>query len=84
MTPAEAIALAEKWTAGPPDQDLSKMPLFDAMRTLLAHIDQQAKDVDNLTQACRVLFRRNKELLDELSRSSQTSPGVDKGSGRKS
>ena len=79
MTPAEAIALAQKWTSDmQSDRDYTNIPLFDAMKTMLDHIAQQRKDIEELTQACRVLFRRNKELEDELRRSNQTSPRVDK------
>jgi hypothetical protein len=70
MTPTEAMALAEKWTYDMKrDQDYSKVPLFDAMRTLLDHCRQQSKDIEELTIACRVLFRRNKELENDLRRS---------------
>ena len=44
---------------------------------LLDQIKQQRKDIEELTQACRVLFRRNKELQDELLRSKETSRRVD-------
>ena len=44
---------------------------------LLDQIKQQRKDIEELTLACRVLFRRNKELQDELLRSKETSCRVD-------
>lgn len=70
MTPTEAIAMAEKWTSDmKPDRDYQHIPLFDAMRTLLDHIAQQRKDIEELTQACRVVFRRNRELEHDLRRS---------------
>jgi len=74
MTPQEAMKLAESWTRDmQPTRDYTHMPLFDAMRTLLDHVRQQNKDIEELTQACRVLFRRNKELENELQRSEKSS-----------
>ena len=70
MTPNEAIAMAQKWTADMrPDRDYQSIPLFDAMKTLLDHIGQQRKDIEELTNACRVLLKRNKELENDLRRS---------------
>lgn len=68
MNPLEAIKIAESWT-----HDLRvdgpEMPLFSAMKALLDHVKRQDKDIEELTQACRVLFKRNKELERELRRS---------------
>ena len=70
MTPNEAIAMAQKWTADMrPDRDYQNIPLFDAMKALLDHIGQQRKDIEELTNACRVLLKRNKELENDLRRS---------------
>lgn len=70
MTPNEAIAMAQKWTADMrSDRDYQNIPLFDAMKTLLDHIGQQRKDIEELTNACRVLLKRNKELENDLRRS---------------
>jgi len=80
MTPNEAIAMAQKWTSDmQPDRDYTNIPLFDAMKTLLDHIAQQRKDIEELTTACKVLFRRNKELENDLRRSNQTGARVDEG-----
>jgi polyhydroxyalkanoate synthesis regulator phasin len=74
MNLQEAMRLAESWTRDmQPTRDYTHIPLFDAMRTLLDHVRQQNKDIEELTQACRVLFRRNKELENELQRSEKTS-----------
>lgn len=70
MTLQEAISKVENWTKGMgPDKDYRHVPLFDAMKTLLDHVHQQRKDIEELTTACRVLFRRNKELENDLRRS---------------
>lgn len=78
MDISEAIALAEKWTADmTADKDYRHIPLFDAMKTLLDRIRQQSKDIEELTLAVRVLFRRNRELEDELRRSGKSGQGLD-------
>jgi len=70
MTLQEAISKVENWTEDmSPGQDNRYLPLFDAMKTLLDHVHQQRKDIEELTTACRVLFRRNKELENDLRRS---------------
>lgn len=82
MTPSEAIALAEKWTHDmSPDRDYEHVPLFNALRVLLDHTRQQSKDIEELTLACRVLFRRNRELEDELRRSREVGQSLDEGHG---
>ena len=43
-------------------------------------IKQQRKDIEELTYACQLLMRTNKELLDELQRSNQPRPAMDQGS----
>ena len=79
MDISEAIALAEKWTHDMPrERPLDKMPLFNALKTLLDHTRQQSKDIEELTLAVRVLFRRNRELEDELRRGGKTGQGLDK------
>lgn len=78
MDISEAIALAEKWTSDmTADKDYRHIPLFDAMKTLLDRIRQQSKDIEELTLAVRVLFRRNRELEDELRRSGKSGQGLD-------
>ena len=70
MTPKDAMRLAEQWTHDmSQDRPLDKMPLFDALKTLLDHCRQQGKDIEELTLACRVLLRENRRLQDELRRS---------------
>lgn len=70
MTPAKAMQLAEQWTHDmSQDRPLDKMPLFDALKTLLDHCRQQGKDIEELTNACQVLFRENKRLQNDLRRS---------------
>lgn len=49
---------------------LSKEALLDRIR-------QQSKDIEELTLAVRVLFRRNRELEDELRRSGKSGQGLD-------
>lgn len=49
---------------------LSKEALLDRIR-------QQSKDIEELTLAVRVLFRRNRELEDELRRGGKTGQGLD-------
>jgi len=69
MTPKKAMQLAEQWTHDmEKDRPLDKMPLFDALKTLLDHCRVQDKDIEDLTNACRVLLKRNKELENELRR----------------
>lgn len=46
---------------------------------LLDEIRRLRKDVEELTMACQLLFRRNRELLDELSRSNPASSSLDQG-----
>jgi hypothetical protein len=78
MTLNEALAMAEKWTHDlPGNHKIEELPLFNALKTLLDQCKQQRQDIEELTQACRVLFRRNKELQDELLRSKETSRRVD-------
>lgn len=80
MTPSEAIAMAEKWTSDmQPDRDYQNIPLFDAMKALLAHIDRQGQDIVAITEACQGLLRRNRELENELRRSQNISPSLDGG-----
>lgn len=79
MKPSEAMRLAETWTHDmSKDRPLEKMPLFDALKTLLDHARAQGKDIEELTLACQVLFRRNKELEDELRRSNKAGAVLDK------
>jgi hypothetical protein len=74
MTLEKAIANVERWTTDMPrEMVLDNRPLFDTLRTLLDHSKQQRQDIAELTHACRVLFRRNKELQNELLRSKATS-----------
>ena len=76
----EALSMAEKWTSDmAADRDYRHIPLFDAMKTMLDHIRQQSKDIEELTLATRVLFRRNKELEDDLRRGRKTGKGLDSG-----
>lgn len=76
----EALSMAEKWTADmAADKDYRHIPLFDAMKTLLDHARQQSKDIEELTLAIRVLFRRNRELEDDLRRSRKAGEGLDSG-----
>jgi hypothetical protein len=46
-------------------------------KALLDRIRQQDKDIRELTLACRVLFRRNRELEYELRRSREVGQGLD-------
>ena len=74
----EALSMAEKWTSDmAADRDYRHIPLFDAMKTMLDHIRQQSKDIEELTFAVRVLFRRNRELEDELRGSHKTGKSLD-------
>ena len=54
------------------EQHMSDHDLLDEIRRL-------RKDVEELTMACQLLFRRNRELLDELSRSDHARPSMDQG-----
>ena len=74
MTLEEAMARIEKWTSDlPGNHKIEELPLFDALKTLLDHSLRQRQDIDQLTYACQILFRRNKELENELRRSKETS-----------
>jgi uncharacterized membrane protein YccC len=42
-------------------------------------IERQRKDIEELTNACRALFRQNRRLQDELKRSENASPSLDHG-----
>lgn len=44
---------------------------------LLDRIRKQSKDIEELTLAVRVLFRRNRELEDELRGSHKTGKSLD-------
>jgi len=69
MSPKDAMRLAEQWTHDmSQDRPLDKMPLFDALKTLLDHCRQQGKDIEELTNACQVLFRENNRLRGKLSK----------------
>ena len=50
---------------------------IDTLPRALAYIERQRQDIQQLTYACQVLFRRNKELEDELRRSQALSPVMD-------
>jgi hypothetical protein len=50
---------------------------LDSLPKALAYIERQRQDIRQLTYACQVLFRRNKELEDELRRSQTLSPVMD-------
>ena len=50
---------------------------LDSLSKALAYIERQRQDIRQLTYACQVLFRRNKELEDELRRSQTLSPVMD-------
>jgi hypothetical protein len=50
---------------------------LDSLSKALAYIERQRQDIRQLTYACQVLFRRNKELEDELRRSQAFSPVMD-------
>lgn len=70
-TTKDAMRLAEQWTHDmSQDRPIEQMPLFDALKTLLDHCRQQGKDIEELTNACQVLFRENRRLQDDLRRSS--------------
>lgn len=70
MTLQEMFARAEGWVeemkSSPGHLHL---PLYETVVALLDHTRQQSKDIEELTTACRVLFRRNKELENDLRRS---------------
>lgn len=80
MTFQEAVDRAESWIRDRKSEEgYIHLPLFDTIQTLLDRIRQQSKDIEELTTACRVLFRRNKELENELRRGEKASPSVDPG-----
>jgi hypothetical protein len=70
MTTQEAIEFARRWTADLRPEE--NYPMFQSMKTLLDHINQQEKDIKHLTDAVRAGMVRNKELMNELSRSKKT------------
>jgi hypothetical protein len=81
MTLYEAINMAESWVKDRKSEEgYLHLPLFETLQTLLDHVRQQSKDIEELTTACRVLFRRNKELENELRRGEKAGPSVDQGS----
>lgn len=78
MNISEAIKMARSWTKDMKDEGISnQMPLWEMVRALLDHIDRQGKDIEELTLACRVLFRENRRKQDELSRSQTPSRSLD-------
>jgi hypothetical protein len=79
MTPHEAIMMAKKWTADMKDEGISTQGHINPtdihwvmVKTLVDLVEQQRKDVDEITAACQLLLRNNKELTDELRRSEKT------------
>lgn len=73
MTPDQAIAMARTWTKDMKDEGIShQMPIWQMVKALLDHIQQQSKDINELTLACQVLLRANKEKDDALQRSQGT------------
>lgn len=67
MNIQEAIKMAEQWTKDLRQDDGNEF--FHMVRALLDHIQLQNKDIEELSDALRIIFRRNRELLDELNRS---------------
>ncbi len=58
---------------------LSPRPASKTRDRSLDLIKQQRKDIEELTYACQLLMRTNKELLDELQRSREPRQGMDQG-----
>jgi hypothetical protein len=67
----EALDMARRWTAD--NKDLVNMPFFHMVQSMLRHMEQQEKDIKQLTDAVRAGMVRNKELLNELARSTKPS-----------
>ena len=66
----KAILVAQAWTKDLRSEE--RIPIFEAMQSLLAHIRRQEQDIEELTNALRAVLRQRKVLEDDVRRSKKT------------
>ena len=72
MHPNKAIQMAETWTKGLKEEALNQeMPIWHMVKSLLDHVKQQNKDIEELTAAVQLLFRQNQRLREAQEKEEQ-------------